>query len=114
MADPHVDQDMRELGTISWFAGQGPRANQVPYVGDCDHSLQRVVGWGPDEKHYELCECGDCGARAWSDGRARDTTPWLVPAVLGKLAYREAFPEVPPGDYSLASLPIIERPKRRG
>ncbi len=79
MAEPHVDQDMRDRGTVRWFSGEGPRQPQVPYVGDCKHMGQRVVAWGPDEKHYELVECSDCLGRAWSDGRYRPTTQWLVP-----------------------------------
>lgn len=80
MAEPHVDQDMRERGTIRWFSGCGPRANQLPYAGDCRHLGQEVVGWVPDERHYELVECSDCRSRAWTDGRWRSTTQWLVPA----------------------------------
>ncbi|MFD6677504.1 hypothetical protein ACFWDA_24480 [Rhodococcus zopfii] len=81
MAEAHVDQDMREHGTIRWFKGEGPMRNPQQYTGDCPHMGQGVVGWGPDEQHYELVECSDCGARSWTttERQRGGATPWLVP-----------------------------------
>jgi hypothetical protein len=79
MAEVHVDHP----GEIRWFKRYGPRTvlGPCPHT-TCLHDSQAVIAWGPDYRRYELIVCdtpegcnGHC--RAWTDGSARTTTPWL-------------------------------------
>lgn len=79
MAEIHLDHP----GEIHWFKGYGPSPvlGACPHSG-CPHNAQSVIAWGPDYERYELTQCDvaahcDGGCRAWTDGTARATSPWL-------------------------------------
>lgn len=98
MAEPHLDHP----GEFNWLKGHGP----LPVLGPCPHTEcchdeQSVIAWGPDYVHYELVTCDvddqcDGGCRAWSDGSAQTTSPWLhVSAVTGEPVPALAGPSGP-------------------
>ncbi|MGD9989057.1 hypothetical protein [Pseudonocardia sp.] len=83
-AQAHLDHP----DDFHWFKGEGPRTVMGPCPHTtCRHHAQSVIAWGPDLTRYELVTCdvdehcaGNC--RAWTDGSARSTSPWLQVAAL--------------------------------
>lgn len=50
---------------VHWFAGYGPKTVVGPCPHDCRHMSITNIAWGPDQEHYTLNDCSDCGCRAW-------------------------------------------------